>query len=134
MFYVCYNHTMTTKFTHIQPEDIPANVKKILDGLEYDDNKKQNHIAITMWKKRIVSVGVNVYKKSHPLQAHYAAKSKLDNKNWLHAEISCLVKAKQKIDAIYVFRINKKGDLQYSAPCVICQAAIEEANIDCYHS
>lgn len=122
------------EFTQIEIDQIPKHVRRVLEQFEYDPDIKSNHIAITTHKTRVVAVGRNVYHKTHTVQAKYAELVGLECKHFLHAEVASLVKSRGKIDSIYVFRIGKRGQLMYSKPCPICQMAIEEAGITCFHS
>lgn len=113
---------------------IPTSIRKILEKYEPDHDQQYNHIAITTFKTRIVAIGTNVYAKSHPLQQKFAIQAGMVHKRYLHAEIASLVKSRGKIDTMYVFRVDKGGELRISRPCPICSLAIKEAGIDCYHS
>lgn len=86
----------------------------------------------------IISIGCNNYLKSHPYQK--AVSSRLIKFNeedgadyskriYLHAEISSIVKAKKKINSIFVVRFLKDGGLAKAKPCRICELAIKEAGI-----
>lgn len=87
--------------------------------------------AVLDSKGTILSTGVNSYIKTHPIQAHYAKKAGCSEKQWLHAEISALVKIKHgKPTKIVVIRINRQGELRLAKPCDICMLAIKQAGID----
>ena len=60
--------------------------------------KKRFEIKATCYDKRgkIISVGYNSYKKSHPIQSHFARLACLPEKVYLHAEIAALLKARDK--------------------------------------
>lgn len=81
-------------------------------------------------KGKVVSIAVNSYVKSHPLQSKYANKAGLREKQCLHAEIACIIRARGvKIHTIAVARINREGQPLLAAPCAICQLAIEDYQI-----
>lgn len=95
-------------------------------------SKKYNIIAIITDKRgKVLSVGENSYKKTHPIQKKFAAMNGLPQKQFVHAEISALIKCKNIKDAhqIKVIRKHKNGNPANAKPCVICQSAIKEAGI-----
>jgi tRNA(Arg) A34 adenosine deaminase TadA len=80
-------------------------------------------------RNRQISQSYNLYTKSHPLQAHYASKPGLPEKVYLHAELSCIIKARQPIDHLTVERYGNKGNILLARPCPVCMLAIKEAGI-----
>lgn len=82
---------------------------------------------------RVLSVAFNDYKKTHTMQAHYAALVGSPKKIYLHAEIAALVKIRHKKGCtpyrIKIERFNNKGEPLNASPCPICLAAIKEAGI-----
>lgn len=90
---------------------------------------KHSITAVGLRKGRVVSVGHNQYLKTHPLQKACAEAVGQPERQYLHAEIDCIIKAKQPIDTLVVFRYNAKGELRKAAPCPICQIAINQAGI-----
>jgi deoxycytidylate deaminase len=77
-------------------------------------------------KGKLLSVGTNSYKKSHPIQAYFASKVGLNKKIYLHAEIAALLKCgKHEVYRIHIERFNKKGEPLLAAPCPICKEAIK---------
>lgn len=80
-------------------------------------------------RNRQISQSYNAYEKSHPLQAHYAGKAGLHQKIYLHAELSCIIKARQPIDHITVERYGASGAMLLARPCPICMMAIKEAGV-----
>ena len=97
--------------------------------------KNQYKIAaiITDRKGNILSIGVNSYSKTHPRQAYYADKVGKSRKIFLHAEMDALIKCKGKPYAIYIARVNNKGEERLAAPCTICQMAIQDAGLKEVH-
>lgn len=83
---------------------------------------------ITDRKGRIVATGVNS-RKSHPLQSKFAKQCGRDDKIFLHAEISALVRCREKGHTLYVGRWRKDGEIGLARPCPICLGAIIEAGI-----
>ena len=82
-------------------------------------------------KGRVLSIGQNSYLKTHPLQALHATKVGMPEKQFLHAEISAIIRCKDlsKAHKILVTRYNKQGEPVLAKPCPICQSAILAANI-----
>lgn len=75
---------------------------------------------------RVISVGTNSYKKSHPLMKELAIKTlRNPHKVYLHAEVSSILKAgDKKIHSIMVQRFTAEGKPALAKPCPICQEAI----------
>ena len=95
--------------------------------------KKRFNIVSTIYDKRgrKLTEGSNSYTKSHPLQAKFAVQVGLDDKIYLHAEISALIKLKkgQKPYRIVVERYKENGEPALAKPCLVCQAAIQSFGI-----
>jgi len=95
--------------------------------------KKQNIICKIFDKRgRVLSIGVNSYTKTHPKQAHHAAKTGEPERQFLHSEIDAINKCKDLTKAyrIKVYRYNKDGQEMLARPCKACAQAIEEAGIE----
>ena len=85
-------------------------------------------IKATCYDKRgrVISVGYNSYTRTHPVQAHHAKQVGLEEKQFLHAEIHALLKARDRqVHKIKVERYSKKGLPLNAAPCPVCQHAIK---------
>ena len=81
-------------------------------------------------KNRLLSVATNSYRKTHPLQKFFAEKVGHFHKEYLHAEIRAILRAKdQQIHRITIERYNKNGDPMLAKPCIICEQAIKSFNI-----
>lgn len=81
----------------------------------------------------LVCVGFN-RKKSHPVQKKYNIHRGFDSepKDYIHAEISAIVKAKNvdlRGSSIYISRNNVNGDMAMCRPCKACMEAIRESGI-----
>ena len=77
-------------------------------------------------KGRLLSIGMNDYKKSHPIQSYYAKLVGLSEKIYLHAEIQALLRAgDKKVYKIVVERYDYQGKPVNAEPCPICKAAIK---------
>lgn len=94
-------------------------------------NKRYTIIAKCYDKRgRIISVGLNSYKKSHPIQAHFAKVANLPQKEYLHSEIQALVRCKdKKIYKMTIERYDSDGNAAICKPCPICQAAIKAYDV-----
>lgn len=94
--------------------------------------QRQNITAIIYDKKgRILSIGKNSYIKTHPIQAAYARKAGLPEKQFLHAELAAIIKCKDltKAHRILITRISNTGEFVNAKPCPICKMAIRDAGI-----
>lgn len=81
-------------------------------------------------KNNLLSVAFNSYKKTHPIQAYYAKRVGLPEKEYLHAEILAILRAKDKqIYRISVERYDKDGHAALAKPCPICEEAIKSYGI-----
>jgi deoxycytidylate deaminase len=89
--------------------------------------------AILLNKNKIISHGINLETKSHPLQAKFAERVGLEEKIFLHAEISALIKCKEECDTIIVARVNPQNKIRMAKPCPICALALKEAGVSKVH-
>lgn len=93
---------------------------------------QQYYISARCFDKRgkLLSVAFNSYTKTHPIQAYFAKRVGLPEKEYLHAEISAILKAKgKKIYRIVVERYDKHGLPALAKPCPICNEAIKAYGI-----
>ena len=88
--------------------------------------------ALLIHKNKVITQAVNQDTKSHPLQAKFAQMVGLDEKIYLHAEMSALVKCKSDVDTIVVARLggHNHDEIRNAKPCPICQLAIKQAGIE----
>lgn len=93
--------------------------------------KRQSLTATTYDKRgRVIAVGYNSYTQTHPKQKELACKAGLPEKEYLHAELSSIIKSKGKaIHKIKIERYDKNGNPKLAKPCPICELAIKQANI-----
>lgn len=112
--------------------------KKAMKLLEKMPKQKYKLCAIITDKKgRILSKGFNSFEKTSPTQAYYAKKVGRRHQIFLHAELHALSKVPytQEPYAIYVTRMNNKGEPMLAKPCRICSAAIKDSGIkEVYHT
>lgn len=92
---------------------------------------KQSLFAICYDKRgSVISKGFNSYTKTHPLQKYFAKRMGCYGKEYLHAEIDAIIKARGKpIHSLFVTRINNKGIAVFSKPCKICMEACKAFGI-----
>ena len=77
-------------------------------------------------KGRVLSVGYNSYTKTHPIQDYYARQAGQHQRIFIHAEISALLRAKDKhIHKIKIERYAKNGEPMNASPCPVCERAIK---------
>ena len=100
---------------------------------EYQMTKKRFNIVATVYDKRgrKLTEGNNSYTKTHTLQAKFAVQVGLDDKIYLHAEISALSKLKkgQKPYRIFVERYKENGEPALAKCCKVCEAAVKAHGI-----
>lgn len=93
-------------------------------------SKKYEITAIAYNKRgRVIAVGHNSYEKTHPTQAKFGRKSGKPNAIYLHAELRAILRAREPIHRLEVFRYDSKGKPANSKPCPSCQLAIKEYGI-----
>jgi len=96
-------------------------------------DKQQYKIAavITDRQGNVLSVGTNSYKKTHTLQAYYAAMAGEPKRLFRHAEIHAISRLPRgsKPWAIYISRMNRNGEFSIAKPCPICAFAIKDTSI-----
>lgn len=81
-------------------------------------------------KGRILACATNSYTKTHPVQKHFATKVGHFDKQFLHAEIACILRCKEQIiHTLKVWRYGADGMLLCAKPCCICQEAIRAFGI-----
>jgi hypothetical protein len=81
-------------------------------------------------KGRILSTATNSYRKTHPLQGHFAKLCGMEERPFLHAEIAALLRCKTSIPyEIYIERYGKDGKPRLAAPCAICSLALKAFNV-----
>ena len=95
--------------------------------------KKRFNIKATVYDKRgrVLATGENSYEKTHPLQAKFAVQVGLDDKIYLHSEVSAVSKLKKhhKPYKIVIERYKEDGTQAMAKPCPICMEAIKAHGI-----
>ena len=75
---------------------------------------------------KLLSVGVNSYKKTSPIMKYFAEKVGLPYKIYLHSEVACLLRAKDKVVyRLTIERYTEAGNPANAEPCIICKEAIK---------
>ena len=107
--------------------------ERIINELSNNDSSFENNYMVHAYvldsHNRIISKGINSYQKTYPMQFRLANKTDRPHRNYLHAEIAALVKARKESYGILVIRITKSGLIRMARPCNICILAIKEAGI-----
>lgn len=94
---------------------------------------QQRLAAICVDKKgRVIGQGKNSYKRSHPLQKHFAILAGLsEDKMYLHAELQALLRCKDKqVHTLYVARVLKDGSIGMAKPCAGCVEALKAFGVE----
>ena len=95
--------------------------------------KKRFNIIATVYDKRgrKLTEGTNSYTKTHTLQAKFAVQVGLDDKIYLHSEVSAVSKLKKhhKPYKIVIERYKEDGTQAMAKPCPICMEAIKAHGI-----
>lgn len=95
----------------------------------HNSTNTQKVFAVAEAKGRKVAQATNQYTRSHARQRDYARRAGFPNKVYLHAEIGALVKSRCPVDTMYIYRLNRRGDMLPSKPCAVCQLALKELKI-----
>lgn len=75
-----------------------------------------------------MSVGVNSYTKTHPKQRLFAQLAGQPKREYLHAEVSALIRGPRDADTLLVIRIDKQGNFVCAKPCPVCDLAVSHFN------
>ena len=98
-----------------------------------DNMKTKQHLTAIIYDKkgRVLSIGKNNYIKSHPLQARHAERAGMNDKIFLHAEISAIIRCRDldRAHRIFVSRCDLHGRPMLAKPCPVCVSAITAAGI-----
>ena len=78
---------------------------------------------------RFLCVARNSYTKTHTVQADYAKRTGRESAIYLHAEIACLLKARQPVYRLEILRLQADGKPALAKPCAACSLAIEEFGV-----
>lgn len=90
---------------------------------------RQHLITATAYDKRgrLLARATNNYRKTHPLQAHFASLAGEPERQYLHAELAVLLRCKDVVPhEIRVERYKRDGSPANAAPCPVCKLAIKQ--------
>jgi tRNA(Arg) A34 adenosine deaminase TadA len=106
-------------------------LKLAVEVAELSPSRKKVGAVLYNSKRRVITTAVNNDYKSHPRQAWWAQRVGLDEKIYLHAEMACLIKAREAADTIVVVRLGGHDgkSLRQSRPCPVCEPALRYAGI-----
>lgn len=89
-------------------------------------HQKYTLLAKAYNRNKLIAVGINDYKKSHPLMHRLAQKVGLPKKIFLHAEVLALLRCKEQVPTkVTVERYNQDGEMALAKPCPICMEAMK---------
>lgn len=81
-------------------------------------------------KGKLIATRNNQYSKTHPLQKHFAVLAGEPYKEALHAEIACLIAAKDaKVHSVVITRFDSKGSMKLALPCRTCMQALKSYGV-----
>ena len=106
-------------------------LKLAVEVAETSPSRKKVGAVLYNSRRRVITTAVNNDYKSHPRQAWWAQRVGLDEKIYLHAEMACLIKAREAADTIVVVRLGGHDgkSLRQSRPCPVCEPALRYAGI-----
>jgi tRNA(Arg) A34 adenosine deaminase TadA len=106
-------------------------LKLAVEVAEMSPSRKKVGAVLYNSKRRVITTAVNNDYKSHPRQAWWAQRVGLGEKIYLHAEMACLIKAREAADTIVVVRLGGHDgkSLRQSRPCPVCEPALRYAGI-----
>lgn len=79
---------------------------------------------------KLLSIGHNSYKRTHPVQARFAKLAGYPQKQYLHAEIDALVRARgRQVHKLFVCRYGRAGETRLAKPCPVCELAINNFRV-----
>tara|TARA_X000000950_G_scaffold283458_1_gene384329 strand:+ start:2671 stop:3063 length:393 start_codon:yes stop_codon:yes gene_type:complete len=108
------------------------NIFKLAIQVAKQSPSKKKVGAVLLKKNRVIATAVNLETKTHPIQALWAEKVGRPEKIFLHAELSALIKAKEKADKIIVARLGGLNytELRMSKPCPVCSAYLHDCGVE----
>ena len=106
-------------------------LKRAVEVATTSPSRKRVGAVLYNSKKRVIATATNNDFKSHPVQARWAERVGLKEKIFLHAEMSCLIQAREDADTIVVVRLggHDGNSLRQARPCKICEPALRYAGI-----
>lgn len=123
--------------SHLKPEILNSAISVAMAS-----PSKKRVGSILLRKRKIISAACNYDKKTHPMQERYAilASRIHDNdvyakKTYLHAELHCILRAREEGDTIVIARVGGHGGkkLRNSRPCPLCTLFLKHHGIKNIH-
>lgn len=101
----------------------------VAKSLRLANANKFRHFSYLLLGKKIVSIGLNNMKKTHPLGARYNSQFP-----YIHSEINSIVRSDMKVTELknctmVNIRLGKKGGLLLSRPCNSCARILADFQI-----
>lgn len=94
-------------------------------------NVAQKVVAMAFDKRgRLLSIGLNSYRKTHPFQAKYSHIAGNGDQIYIHAEIDAILKARNHVHKMVIARYGRHGNCLPSQPCSICLQALIDAGVE----
>lgn len=89
------------------------------------------HVTFILHRRRIISIGINNFHKSHPKTAKfdYIKENSVNYLPSLHSEMDAWLKLGEEDCSRFSFvniRINNNGNIDYSAPCNGCRSLMRQ--------
>lgn len=103
--------------------------KLIVEGFKWPMARKKFELQATCYDKRgrLLSVGKNSYRKSHPLMKFFSEKAgDSEHKVAIHAELQAVLRAGDaQVYSIFVERYDAHGHPRLAKPCKTCQQMLK---------
>jgi len=106
-------------------------LRQAVEVADTSPSRKKVGAVLFNAKRKVITSATNNDFKSHPIQAKWAQRVGLHEKIYLHAEMACLIKAREDGDMIVVVRLGGHDgkSLRNAKPCPICEPALRYAGI-----
>lgn len=107
---------------------------KLLEKVQRPDLSKYRHFSFLLKGKKIVSIGWNNTKKTHPLCLEYGYQF-----GAIHSEVHAILRCGNRFPlnklALVNVQIRKESKVDISAPCSICQRFLFDYGVQhCYYT
>ena len=92
-------------------------------------NEIHKHFTFAFRKNKLLAIGLNNSRKTHPHLFKYEYKTKSGRNAGIHSELSAILKLQQEdcSDIVFVnLRIRRDGKIGMAKPCVGCQNLIRQ--------
>jgi hypothetical protein len=97
--------------------------------IDFPNSRRAKHFSFILIRNKVVSMGWNMGFKTHPL-AHKMG-HRYDS---IHSELHCIKKFPHPVSELarcklFNVRVNRKGKVRLSKPCLKCQKLLEIFNL-----